>query len=196
MTQTAAQTSPTIRQVDTFRRWAQLSGRLGVQLVRLTAGHSNNTYSAIAVEFDAQGATQPVDSPPLTVLNLAEPANQPGTLPPDAEAVAIDVEGRWVIFVYQPPQQAPAGACMARVVEPLGSAMYTVIEQVACGQNIFVDRPGAIPVAACNLAEISLGGGAGVSIDTRVLMTSTTDNGSPPVVRFLFDHPVYAKYLN
>jgi hypothetical protein len=47
-----------------------------------------------------------------------------------------------------------------------------------------------------NLSELSLGPGAAVPVGQIVVVLATTDTGSPPTVRYHFDHPMYAKYLD
>lgn len=180
-------------QRDGFRRWAQLAGGPGVRLVRLVAGGAANVYTAEVVEFAPGGATRLAGEPPAVVTNLAEPADQPGQLPSGIEAVALDVEGRWVVFVR--PGADGGGAVLARVVAALGGAEYAVVEQQPDPFGGFQDRAGAAAFSAHNLAELSLGPGAAVDVDARVLVTAAT-GGSPPVTRYVFDHPVYAKYLD
>jgi hypothetical protein len=46
------------------------------------------------------------------------------------------------------------------------------------------------------MAETSIGPGAAVDIGTQVLVMSCTCTDAPSIVRYYFDHPVYAKYLS
>lgn len=177
---------------DSLYRLAQIGTSLGVQLVRLIRCEAHNRYAAVPVEFDADGATQPADDAELTVLNLAEPADAAGTLPAGTDAVAIDVEGRWVAFVR--PAAQGASSLPARITASLGGAAYTVLPQVCADQANFQPQPGAAAVTAVNLAELSLGSGAAVDVGTLVLLTSLTD--SVGATRYVFDHPAYAKYLD
>jgi len=176
---------------DALHRLAQVGSAAGVRLVRITQLVEKNLYLARPVEFDENGYTQFVGTDTMTVTNLAEPADSDGQLPPDTEAVAVDVEGRWVVFVRQ-----SAAMFVARVIDSLGSAAYQVREQVATGPGTFCDKTGAADVTACNLAELSLGPGAAVEDDAIVLVTILRDTGTPPVLRYVFDHPAYAKYLD
>jgi hypothetical protein len=178
--------------IDSLGRLWQASGRQGVQLVRVTGVQSGNVYTARPIEFAASGQTQFVGELTLSVTNLAEPAGAAGALPAGADALAIDVEGRWVIFVRQ---ASAAGAVVARVVASLGGAAYTVREQVPASGG-WADKTGAADITAWNLAELSLGPGAAVDDGTRVLVTLSTDGAVQPVTRYVFDHPAYAKYLD
>ncbi len=177
---------------DTFRRLAQAAGKRPAQLVRITDYDEDNRYTARPIEFDADGDTATVGAATLTVVNLAEPTNTPGQIPDDTDAVAIDVGGRWVVFV-----RPPSSACFpAKVMSSQSNAAYAVREQVATGAGTFANASGAINVTAHNLAELSLGDGDALDNGVIVTVFVILDNGGPPTVRYIFDHPVYAKYLD
>ena len=180
---------------DSLYRLAQIGTTLGVQLVRLVQCLGGNQYTALPVEFASSGKTQVAENQSLTVLNLAEPANQPGELPPDTEAVAIDVEGKWVIFVRLAPPDSPAvSARPARIVGPeVGQAQYRVCWQSLNSSGQFQDTSELAPIAV-NLAELSFGRPAAVDINTIVLVHAVADTAG--ITRYLFDHPAYAKYLD
>ena len=184
--------SPQTTHYDALHRWAQAGGGKHARLVRLTAGAGGNRYAARPVAFAETGGTETVGETTLTVTNLAEPADAAGGVPAGTDALAISVEGRWVVFI----RAASAAAFPARVVAAIGGAAYTVREQAATGAGTFADAPGTIDLAAFNLAELSLGAGSAVDAGTIVLVLATTDTGAPPTVRYVFDHPAYAKYLD
>ncbi len=177
---------------DALGRWAEVSGSKAAQLVRITAHDESNRYTARQVAFNAAGETETVGTETLTVTNLAEPTGADGKVPADTDAVAIDVGGQWIVFIR------PVGSAIfpAKVTASQGSAAYTVREQIATGAGTFTDAPGATNLTAHNLAELSLGPGAAVAADTIVLMLTIMDNSTPPTVRYIFDHPAYAKYLD
>jgi hypothetical protein len=177
---------------DAIRRFLQAGSPAGVQLVRIVQFSQGNRYTARPVEFDEGGQIRIVGEKVLTVTNLAEPSDAPGELPADTDAVAVDVEGRWVVFV----RRSAAPTFPARITGSQGGAAYTVREQVAKTEGGFEDKAGASDLTAHNLAELSLGPGAAVDSDTIVLVTVVGDNGNPPGVRCVFDHPAYAKYLD
>jgi len=185
---------------DSLYRLAQVGEAMGVQLVRIVSLVGGNRYTAVPVEFTAGGGTQQAEEDTVTVTNLAEPADQSGAVPADTEAVAIDVEGRWVIFLRQQQQEEPqppsTSLFPARIVDSLGQAAYTVREQVCAGAGEFADKSGASDLTAHNLAELSLGPGAAVDDDTIVLVMEIADTSQPPQTRYVFDHPAYAKYLD
>lgn len=177
---------------DALGRWAQASGAKAAQLIRIVEHSEGNRYTARPIAFDAQGGTETIGEETLTVTNLAEPADADGQVQSDIDAVAIDVGGRWVVFL----RPVPGAAFPAKVTASQGNAAYTVREQVATGGGAFADAPGATNLTAHNLAELSLGPGAAVDNDTIVLVLTVMDNGNPPTARYVFDHPVYAKYLD
>ncbi|MGA2265399.1 MAG: hypothetical protein ABSH10_03100 [Phycisphaerae bacterium] len=182
---------------DALYRLAQAGDALGVQLVRILAVAQNNRYTAMPVEFASSGGTQQADEQTLTVTNLAEPADQTGQVPADTDAVALDVEGRWIVFLRPQSTAAAAPAAFpAKIVSSLGGAAYGVLEQTCTGAGSFADKSGATQITAHNLAELSLGPGAAVNVGTMVLVTAIADTGNPPIMRYVFDHPAYAKYLN
>lgn len=177
---------------DALGRWAEVSGAKAAQLVRITAYDQSNRYTAKPIAFGAMGETEIVSNETLTVTNLAEPTDTDGQVPADTDAVAIDVGGRWIVFI----RQSSGAFFPAKVTASQGSAAYTVREQVTTGAGTFTDAPGATNLTAHNLAELSLGPGAAVGNDTFVLVLTITDNGVPPTARYVFDHPAYAKYLS
>ena len=180
---------------DSLYRLAQVGTTLGVQLVRLTGCVGGNRYNALPVEFASGGVTQVAENQPLTVLNLAEPATQTGELPVNTEAVAIDVEGRWVIFVREASGE-PASARPARITAwALGPAMYDIRWQTydaVTGE--FLDVANEPDQLAVNLAELSFGRSAAVDVDTFVLVHTIADIHGTTC--YAFDHPAYAKYLD
>ncbi len=177
---------------DALRRLAQVGSARGVKLVRIVEQDEGNRYVARPVEFDANGETIHIGEDTTTVTNLAEPADSPGLVAADTDAVALDVEGRWVVFL----RPAGVAAFPARIISSLGSAAYTVREQDVTGSGTFADKEGVSDVTAHNLAELSLGPGAAVDTDQIVLVTILLDNQELPTARYVFDHPVYAKYLD
>ncbi|MCL2700647.1 MAG: hypothetical protein FWE88_03010 [Phycisphaerae bacterium] len=180
---------------DSLYRLAQIGTSLGVQLVRLTACHGDNQYAALPVEFDSAGLTQVAENAPLTVLNLAEPADAAGTLPADTEAVAIDVEGKWVIFVRQAPSSNPSSTRLARVSGvQSGVGRYYIRWQECLANGQFQDTSDPDPAVATNLAELSFGSVAAVDLNTIVPILTVVDVTG--VARYVFDHPAYAKYLD
>jgi len=179
-------------QHDGFRRFAQLGASSGVMLVRLTAPEEGNRYEARPIEFDEDDETQFVGQDTLTVTNLAEPVDISGQIDANTDAVAVDVEGRWIVFVR--PTSNPVFP--AKVTGSQGDGAYAVLEQVPTGLGTYANKQGATQVTAQNLAELSLGPGAAVDTGTIVLVSAVADTGNPPVVRYMFDHPAYAKYLD
>jgi hypothetical protein len=182
---------------DALQRLAQVGQAMGVRLVRLGELIADNRYWATAMEFDAQGQYVASDEPAMKVVNLAEPADAPGAIPAGTDAVALDAEGKWIIFLRPPAAEGDAGQGMvARVIEALGAGSYTVRPQDMDDQGQWVDRDGADDLTAANLAELSLGTGAAVDEDTPVVITSLADLSEEPQTRYVFDHPAYAKYLD
>lgn len=172
------------KHVDQLGRLVQAgsAGSSGVRMVRVTGISANNIYNARAIEFDVNGQTKLGSTNTMTVTNLAEPAGVKGQVPTGTDAVAIDVGGRWVVFLPQ------AGAAMfpAKIVSDQGSAVYTVREQSLSAAGVFSDAVGTINITAKNLAELSLGPEAAVAIDAIVLIASVMDTGSPATVRYVF----------
>jgi len=177
---------------DALGRWAQASASKAAQLVRVVAHVAGNRYTARPISFDAAGGTEIIGTETLSVVNLAEPADADGQVQPNTDAVAVDVGGRWVVFL----RPIPAAFFPAKVIASQGDGAYTVREQIATGAGTFADAPGAPDLTAYNLAELSLGPGAAVDDGTIVLVLTVMDNGNPPVARYVFDHPAYAKYLD
>jgi len=177
---------------NVLRTLEQVGPANGTQLVRLIELDEGNRYTARPLEFDEDGQLVYASDETLTVTNLSEPADANGQIETGTDAVALDVEGRWVVFLR------PAGSAVfpAKVTQSEGSGAYTVLEQVPTGPGTFADKEGASSVTAYNLAELSLGPGAAVDVDSIVLVSTLTQDGSPPTLRYVFDHPTYAKYLD
>lgn len=90
-------TKKTIR--DTFARYVQISSSAGVQLVRMTELQEKNIYTARPIEFDEDGQAVFIGQSTMSVVNLGELSDRDGSLHLPVDAVAIDVEGRWVVMV-------------------------------------------------------------------------------------------------
>jgi hypothetical protein len=174
---------------DAPQRLAQAGSAAAAQLVRITALDAANRYQARPIEFDQGGATKFAGEETIIVTNLAEPADQNGKVAAGTDAIAVDVEGRWIIFI-----RPTAGAAMflARVVAAEGWAVYTVREQAVGASGGLADKEDADDVLATSLAELPLGGTA-VDVDTIVLVLAMPDGAT---TRYFFDHPVYAKYMD
>ena len=180
---------------DSLFRLAQVGSSMGVQLVRLSGLSGGNRYHADPVEFGPDHTTRLAGADPITATNLAEPADSAGLLPLGTEAVAIDVEGLWIIYV-RPPAKSSSPCFPARVAGALGGAVYSLVEQISLGSSGMTDKPGGMNVIARNLAELSLGPGAAVDGGTVVLVTAIADQESASTQQYVFDHPAYAKYLD
>lgn len=182
------------KHVDQLGRLVQVgsAGDSSSRMVRITSVSANNVYNARPIEFDDNGQLQIVGTNTLTVTNLAEPADATGQVSADTDAVALDLDGRWVVFLRQ------AGSAMfpAKVVSSQGSAAYTVREQSVSAAGTFSNAAGSTNITAKNIAELSLGSGSAVAVDAIVLVTSIMDTGTPATLRYVFGHPCYAKYLS
>ncbi len=178
---------------DALYRLAQIGTTTGMQLVRIAELQEGNLYTARAIEFGDNGETQFAEEIDITVTNLGEPADVTGQVPAGTDAVALDVEGRWIVFLRQPDSGV---SFPAKVVNSQGSAVYTMREQVRTEQGDFIDKPGTSNFSTSNLAELSLGPGAAVDVGTIALTTALFDNEHPPNLYYVFDHPAYAKYLD
>ena len=177
---------------DALGRWTQASSAKAAKLVRIVDHIDGNRYTVRPIAFDAEGGTEAIGEETMIVTNLAEPADADGGIQPDTEAVAIDTGGRWVVFL----RPVPGAFFPAKVVSSQGDGAYIVREQTATGAGTFADVAGAADLTAHNLAELSLGPGAAVDSNTIVLVLTLTDNGIPPMARYVFDRPMYAKYLD
>jgi len=177
---------------DSLYRLAQVGTPAGLQLVRIDSLIEDNRYTATPISFDGDGNTQAATEETVTVTNLAEPSDAGGQVTAGAQAVAIDVEGRWVVHIRPPV----AMMFPAKVAGSQGSATYTVREQVHNASGTLIDKAGVSDVSAKNLAELSLGTGAAVEAGTIVIVAAVLDQAGPPNMRYVFDHPAYAKYLD
>ncbi|MFB3894422.1 MAG: hypothetical protein ACE15C_20670 [Phycisphaerae bacterium] len=177
---------------DAPRRLAQDGSSGPAQLVRITALDEGNRYQARPIEFDSDGSTKFAGDETLVVTNLAEPYDEDGAIASGTDALAVDVEGRWVVFIRP---TAGAATFLARIVSAEGAALYTIREQAFDEEGGLVDKQGAPDLYARNLAEASLGGGTAVDVDAVVIVTAVPDSAAPPAVHYFFDHPVYARYL-
>ncbi len=183
--------------VDQLGRLVQVgsAGDSTSRMVRLTSVLANNIYNARPIEFDETGQLQTVGETTLTVTNLAEPADAPGLVLAEddaVDAVAMDLDSQWVVFIRL------AGPAMfpAKVISSQGDAAYTVREQALASDGTFADAAGAVDISATNLAELSTGPGGAVDADAIVAVTSIIDTGQPATLRYIFSQPVYAKYLD
>lgn len=173
---------------DAVGGWEQAGSAKAAQLVRIVEPTDGNRYRAVPVDFDESGELEVVGSAELEVVNLAEPPDGGGAVPADTDALAVDCQGRWIIFIRN-----SAGAFPAKIISASGDALYVVREQVATVGGTFTDAAGAVDLDARNLAELSLGPGSAVDVGTIVLVHMTLDQASPPNVHYIFDHPAYAK---
>jgi hypothetical protein len=102
-----------------------------------------------------------------------------------------------VVRLGNPSAAAQAASIAAKVLSASGSGVYTVRpQQWDATTGGMVDVAGAADLEAQNLAELSLGPGAAVDVGAVVLLSTITDGATPPAVRYVFDHPCYAKYLD
>lgn len=172
---------------DTF---IQAAGAGKARLVRLTAHVADNRYSACRLELDADGElVESQDT--VEVLNLAEAEIPGGRLEDDFDAIAIDLEGRWVIAV-QPAMELLA----ARVVANNSGAWYRVQPQTVTAAGTFADDTAAEELLAQNLAERTLGTGGGVDDDEIVLVKPLdASTATTLATSWAFEYPVYAKYM-
>jgi len=175
---------------DALSRLAQLGQATGLQLVRITALDEGNRYTAEPIEFDAEGDTQSAQAGNVTVINLAEPADEDGQLPAETNAVAVDVEGKWVILVH-PAIESPF---VGKVLYALGGCLYRIRPQAPVGENTFADKSGAADINACNIAELDIEDPLGVDADSLVLVATVRTDGDPPTIRYVFDHPDYNEF--
>ncbi len=176
---------------DAARRLGQVGQASGIQLVQLTSLDENNIYQARPIEFDQDGETIFASDDSISVINLAEPADSEGQIPVGTDAVALDVEGKWIIFV----RPTASAFFPGRIVSSSGGAVYSVQEQSLSGGS-FSDKQGISAISAKNLAELTFGSGGAVDTDEIVQVMAVSNGGSPPTLSYIFDHPVYAKYLD
>ncbi len=124
---------------DALNRLTQVGSAPGASLVRIVEVDQANCYTARPVEIDDNGQAVLVGEDTLTVINLAEPADAAGQVPADTDAVAIDVDGRWVVFL----RPAEAIRFFVKIISSVSECAYMVREQVATGGVTFADKQGA-----------------------------------------------------
>ncbi len=171
---------------DTFIQAAS-AGK--ARLVRLCAHVADNRYTASRLDLDADGElVESSDS--IEVLNLAESQIAGGRLVAGFDAIAIDLEGRWVIAVQPAMEFIPA-----RIVAHNSGAWYTTQPQRVNASGAFSDDTNQDELLAMNLAERTLGSGGGVD-DDEIILLKPLDASSESTLAtcWTFDHPVYAKY--
>lgn len=164
-----------------------------IRLVRISSALTANQYQVTELTF-RDGQLTPRTDATWTAINIAEPADQDGTLPAGIDTLAIDRQSQWIICVR--PSSITGGSFPARIICADGGASYTVREQLLTPAGAFTDRPGATDLSANNLAELDLGSGGAVDLDSIVRVHLSIDTDSPPTIRYHFDHPCYAKYID
>ncbi len=171
---------------DALGRLAQLGQATGSQLVRITEHLAGNRYTAQAIEFDQSQDIQPTGAADIIVINLAEPADLDGQLEAETNAVATDVEGRWVILVKPTDEGVFAG----KVISRYDDALYRIQPQVPVTENTFANKSGSSVINACNLAELDMVSPPSVDANSIVLVTALATESDPPTTRYVFDHPI------
>lgn len=177
--------------VDAIGRFSQAGGIAGVLLVRIKSHETSNRYKAAILEMNSSWSLSEVaGADQIDVMNVCE-SDDDEHVDNDTDAVAIDVEGRWIVFI----RKATGGALLipAKVVSSSGGASYE-LELLGLGEDSEFAAT-ETTVSATNLAEMNLGPGGAVDIDSIVLLTEikSSDGGSG---QYFFDHPTYAKYLD
>jgi hypothetical protein len=170
----------------------QAGGAIAAQLVRIVQAAGGNRYVARPVEFDDTGAAVYAADETLLVTNLAESVTS-STVPAGTDAIAVDVEGRWVIHLKA--QTGTPASFFAKILSAVGNGVYCVRPQATSENFTYVDKPDASDVNAQNLAEIGLGTGTAVELNSIVLVTHFASTETTPG-RFVFDRACYAKYLS
>jgi len=176
-----------VRFRNALHRLAQLGRETGIQLVRITSLEAGNRYTARPVQFDEQGETEYASTHTLSITNLAELPDETGQLPEGAEAIAVDVEGRWVIHVQ--PEERTLFA--AKVLYTFGDGRYRVRPQVPTGEKTFADDPSFGDLTAVNVFELGNPVEFGIESDTIVLVASLKDNAEPPTIQYAFSHATF-----
>jgi hypothetical protein len=150
-----------------------------IRRVQIAAATSGNEYQATVVRT-TDGA-QPVSAESLQVTNLAEPVDQDGQLSTGTQAIALQVDGQWTVFV------PTTSVFVGRIVTALGAGRYSIREQRYSETGTLDDAPEVAALAATNLAEVDVTPGDGLSPDTRVLVAAVPDTASPPTLHHVFD---------
>lgn len=175
-----------------LRRLAQEGSTACLRLVRIGSHQAANKYDAHILEVAADGSFQFSADPQITAVNLGESPSAGGNLHDGTDTVAMDVEGKWIVFI------TPAGGASfpARIVQALSNENYTIREQAIDSSGLFTDAPGSADLTAANLAERSLGSGGAVPASQVVIVHVLAVGTSPALLKYAFDHPIYAKYLD
>jgi hypothetical protein len=174
---------------DALGRFAQLGQSGGVQLVKITSHVSGNQYEGSVLTLDADGNVDAApDTVAIDVVNLAEAEDSDGQIGSNTPAVAVDVEGRWVVYI----QPTPGRAFVGELVSTSGTGLYTVRPQAPTGQSaptapVGFENNGAT-LEATNLSEV---GTSSASLDTglKVLIHAVPTSDNPPLFYYVFDHP-------
>ncbi len=183
---------PTYR--DILGRFAQLGQSAGVQLVKLTSHIAGNTYSASVLTLDGEGAIAAADhTVSLEAINLAEAADSDGQILVDTPAVALDVEGRWVVYV----QPDPGRPFVGELLYTSGTGLYGVRPKAPTGQSSPTSPVGfenhGMPILATNLAELGMST-LGLEAGRLVIVHAMATADNPPLYYYVFDHPHEEEY--
>jgi hypothetical protein len=119
----------------------------------------------------------------LEVVNLAEPETSGGQVASGTPAVAIDVEGQWVVYARPFDKMCFVG----KVSSSLGDGVYSISPMDPTDDDDFAARGGT--VNAINLwEEIGTTSGS-VLVGTYVLVTVVEAESDPTTMAYVFSHP-------
>jgi hypothetical protein len=183
---------PTYR--DILGRFAQLGQSAGVRLVKLTSHVAGNVYEASVLTLDSQGGIMAAaHTTTLEVINLAEAEDSDGQIVTDTPAVAVDIEGRWVVYVQTHPNDPFVG----ELLYTSGTGLYGVRPQAPTGQSsptspVDFENNGAT-IMATNLAELGMST-LGLETGRKVIIHAVPSTDTPPVYHYVFDHPHEEEY--
>ncbi len=179
---------------DMLGRFAQLGQSSGVQLVKLTSHLVGNVYGASVRTLDGEGDIVAADhTVSLEVINLAEAEDSDGQVPSDTPAVAVDLDGRWVVYVQTHPDQPFVG----ELLYTSGTGLYGVRPQAPTGQSSPTSPVGfenhGMPIMATNLAELGMST-LGLEAGRMVIVHCVATADTPPLYHYVFDHPHEEEY--
>jgi hypothetical protein len=172
-------------------RLVQIGTPSGIQLVRIESALTGNRYQARPIEFDESRHRQFAETKTVTVTNLAEPDDGPGTIPLQSDTLAWDVEGRWVIFL----SSQGTAAFPAKVISHGTGPVYSVLEQVVNSSGAFSAKSGASNITAVNVAEIGVVASGSPILNRIVMVTALNAANQSGSIAYTFECPVYARYM-
>ena len=173
--------------IENFRKILQIGTIVSTRLCRIKTNLETNIFTAYLLNNSDELSETDIE---IRLINIAQDPQEESQLSLPIDSLCFEINGKFYTYISE---SEPTPAMLGKVSSSLSSAKYQITKLNINGAGEFLDSTDII--TATNLAEIGIGPGNAIDLDTKVVIQKVIPEDSH-IAQYFFSHNPFAKYLD